>query len=397
MSLRMGVGATDQAVSSLSNILATLAVARITSPSAFGGFALAYTGYLVVLGCVRGLTGEAFVVLARDRDDIGTALSAAAIVGVFSSVMFIVAGLAVGSPVRGPSIIIGLFLPALLVQDAGRLCAIGLKVPRHALVSDGLWCAVFVLAYAGELIFDVRNVNVVTITWGAAGCVALWAMVRGLHVSGGYSFARGWRWLRETVNVGGWLGGEYLLINGIRQINLSLIAAYIGLTAVAGIRGGQAVLGPVTTLQYALLVVISPEIVRSRVNRRRQRMIAVYATSLLLVLDAIYGLALWSLPTTVGQALLGAVWNTTHRLLLPQMAIVLAVGAILGGEALLRGNLQVRAAMFVRVVAVVGSLCGVVVGCLSGNVLLALWLQAAAGALVIVPYWVLGWRSTRAA
>jgi hypothetical protein len=396
---RVSTGILDQGVSSLSNVIASLAVARSVTPKAFGAFALAYSVYLLVLGVSRGLSGETYMLIAggklrqankSDADPYegvnrrGMICSAGAI-GVLVGLLLVLLGSQLSGPLFTSFIVVGVSLPVLLLQDAARFCAIAEGRPSLALLSDTLWTVVVIVGAGVIDILKIGSLSTLAGLWACAGAFAAVMLLWRLKVLPALGLVL--PWFRSTTHIGLRLGTEYLISMGVRQVGLTAVGLSIGLSAVGAIRGGQAILGPVTTFQYALLIILMPEIGKYRGNPSTQQRVAISATALLVAAEVLFGLILWLLPSSFGRALLGSTWPAVHLIIVPQIAIVLAVGSLLGGEILLRGNARVDKALRLRVISGLGTLAGTAVGCVVGNLQLALWLQAAAPALMLVFYW----------
>jgi len=140
-----GFGSADQAVSSVTNFLLVIMVAHLTTPSQFGGFALAYSAYVLAIGLEQALAGEVLLVVhgtdltlperLRRRTSAGLTLLLGAVIGV----VMIGVGLAVSSPLRGALLVIGVALPGLLLQDLCRFVAFAEGRPSLAFWNDLLW------------------------------------------------------------------------------------------------------------------------------------------------------------------------------------------------------------------------------------------------------------------
>src|SRR5215469_2316708 len=65
---RLGWGVGDQAISSLTNFVVVLYVARTVGAKQFGAFSLAYVTYTFVLNASRGLSSDPLMVRFSDVD-----------------------------------------------------------------------------------------------------------------------------------------------------------------------------------------------------------------------------------------------------------------------------------------------------------------------------------------
>src|SRR5687767_1592043 len=151
---RFGWGLGDQLVSSASNLLLGLLVARSVSPRDFGAFSLVYATFTLSLGAVRALAGELLVVRYSSvslrrwghgaRAAAGTALAVGSVVGLGC----LIAGLVIDGPLRIIFSILGVSLPVLLVQDSCRFALFARGRGAAALLNDLTWAVIMLSAFA---------------------------------------------------------------------------------------------------------------------------------------------------------------------------------------------------------------------------------------------------------
>jgi hypothetical protein len=114
------------------------AAARLGSIAEFGGFSLALTVYILLLWVARSLVDEPFMVrltAASDedqaragRDAVGVAIALGAIGGA----LMVAVGVWAGTRWAPVVALMGLFMPALLAQDAYRYILLAADRPRSA-------------------------------------------------------------------------------------------------------------------------------------------------------------------------------------------------------------------------------------------------------------------------
>ena len=149
---RLGWGLADQAVSSVTNFVLGLVVARSLGATSFGAFTLAWVTYGVVLNVSRGLATDPLTVRysgpadARWRAAIVRAASTALAVGLVVGTACVLGGLAVGHTV-GPSFVaLGITLPGLMLQDSWRYAFFSSGQGKRAFLNDSVWAVVLVPA-----------------------------------------------------------------------------------------------------------------------------------------------------------------------------------------------------------------------------------------------------------
>ena len=171
------------------------------------------------------------------------------------------------------------------------------------------------------------------------------------------------RWLREHRDLGPRFLGEFVTARGLFQLTLFLVAAIGGLIATGALRTGQVLLGPV-----AVLLVASPPAAIAegiRLHKRSPEALprAMNLLSAALGLAALAcGVAIYLLPDSFGENLVGASWNEAHGLILPLSfnfaASGVATGSLVGlrvlGAAQRSFRLRVGLAPVMVTAAVIG-------------------------------------------
>lgn len=134
----------DQFISSGSNLLATLFVARYLSAGALGMFALMVAGYHIANGLQRALLLEPYLSASADRTAV--ARSCLTLSAMFSLLVGLLAA-AAGSGLQTPSVVIlGVAYPILACADTIRHIGFGLFRPGDALLCDVAWLLTTALA-----------------------------------------------------------------------------------------------------------------------------------------------------------------------------------------------------------------------------------------------------------
>jgi O-antigen/teichoic acid export membrane protein len=365
MAGRLSWGLADQAVSSMTNFVVGLYVARSLGVTAFGVFSLAWVTYGVVLNVSRGLATDPLMVrfsgVATDswRGALARASGTALGVGLLAGGASVLAGLGIGGSV-GPAFVgLGIVLPALLLQDAWRFGFFAAGAGRKAFANDAVWGGMLVPA----MVLAAHHGGVVAfvLAWGLSGAVAAGYGCVQSAILPRLSGAAGW--LREQRD----LGVRYLLENvsnsGASQLRAYGLGAIAGLAAVGTVRGAELLLGPFLAVLMGLSLVTVAE--AARVLRRAPHRLRLFC----LLLGAgqagaalLWGAALLFLPDRAGAFVLGDVWHVSSGLIVPATLSVMgasfATGAAAGLRALGAARRSLRSQLFASACYVTGGLAG---------------------------------------
>jgi len=218
---RAGWNLLDQMISSGTNAVLSFLVARQLSDSAFGGFAVAFTVFSLLVGASRAIStaplGMRFADAGRARfarassTVTGTALALGAAAGAVA----VVTGLVLGGDVGRALVALGLVLPGLLVQDAWRDVFFAAARPAAAALNDAAWAVVQLLAVVGLLVVGVSTAGPLVLAWGAAAAAA--AVLGGVQARARPAPARTVSWLREHRDVTRYLIAEFAVLQGAQQ------------------------------------------------------------------------------------------------------------------------------------------------------------------------------------
>ncbi len=381
----------DQAVSSTSNFALGLIAARMLAPDDFGAFGLGFMTYLFCLNVVRALCSDPLVVrhsaaAASERTAaIPGELGAVALLSVVAGGACLVAGALLPGAVGVAFFAFGVALPGTLVQDAWRYIFFAEAQPRKAAINDIVWAAAQILAMAAVILSGNASLFTLTVSWGAAAwAAALFGFVQSpLRPSLGA--ARGW--FRTNIDLGLRYVGDTLAIFGTGLVGSFGLGLFAGLSAVAAIRAGQIVLGPLSFLFLGGWIVIVPEGARLRARQptRLPRGLDAYSVLLAIVSVAYLGATLVLLRGDLGYSLLGDNWPGARAVLVPTGLLFTFNGLAAGGMAGLRilgaAGDALTARVLVAAVTLVATLGGAVLGGAFGFALGGA-ISAAVGALV---------------
>lgn len=369
---RIGWGIADQGISSLTNFVVTVFVARSLGVHDFGAFTLAFVTYSFALNASKGLTSDPLVVRFSTADHatwrraVAQASGTALVVGVILGICLIGIALPISGSARGAFLGLGLTTPGLLLQDSWRYAFFAAGRGAQSFLNDLLWALTLIPALLVAELTGHRDAFSYVLAWGLAATVA--AMGGMLQARVVPRPALTLSWLRQHRD----LGPRYLL-EGTASSSASQLRAYgvgiiLGLTAVGYVQGALTLLGPIMIVLFGSGTVIVPEL--ARMVRRRPDLLVIacmaYGTALATVALGWGAVLLVAMPHGLGQRLLGAVWTGAYPLVLLATLTVMAgsiqaaAGAGLRSLGAARRSLQ--AMLVSQTLVVVLSLCGAVVG-----------------------------------
>jgi O-antigen/teichoic acid export membrane protein len=362
----------DQAASSLSNVVVAVLVARSfpdeTEP--FAAFGLALIVFQFVVGCVRGLLFEPVLASYSDRPAaermrvVPGYLGATIVVGLALLALLLAVALAVGGMAGSALSALAVVLPFVLVQDAWRYMFM-IDRAGAALAIDLVWLAVSCAAIL--LAPDDAAVAWYVLAWGAGGAIgALVATGIGRRSLGRL---RAWSYVRDHGDLAWRFFSEYLTAQAGNYAALFACGSLLGLTAYGAVRAGSLFLGPLLTLQAAVILAALPEATRLRDEPGRLRRLIVGAAAMVAIPALAWTAVGMLAPASFGRELFGPTWTETRRVLVPmglaQVGLALIAAGLVGVRALdpTKGlGARLRSVPFQFVCPLVGAMVGDLVG-----------------------------------
>ena len=390
----------DQTLSALSNLGLSIAVARTTSASGFGAFAVAFLLFGISLAVTKSAVGQPLQMRlsgangVERRGAFQAALGAATVLGVVFGLLASVAGLAVGGEVGGALVALALVLPGLVLQDSCRMAAFTLGRPQLAALIDGVWAAVQFGLLALLISNGRHQVGGLILAWGAAA--ALSALL-GLTVLRMWpALPRAWGWVREHRDLIRYLLPEYFLGLGATQFGILLVGAIASATAVGSLRAAQVLLGPLGIVGLAVFQFAVPEVARrTSVSARWLVTLAAGLSGGLGLLTIGYVALMLLLPDAVGVALFGNSWAGAAAVLLAMGLSSVSSSLANGPAGVLYGLSQARATFRINLAKGPVLLLALPASTVLAGAVGAAWALAAVEACVL-PVWILVFRRTLA-
>jgi O-antigen/teichoic acid export membrane protein len=267
-------------MSSLSNFIVSLALARGGSAEELGAYTLMFSAYVFNLALVRSLIGEPLLALPvepdqrTDRHEIAALGAAIALSGSMTVLIVIIGAITR----RSEFLVLAVGFVPLAVQDIYRYSAFRRQSAFRAAVMDTCWVVVCAASWV-----QLTTGSAVRATgyWVLGGTVAL---VVGLFMR--HWWPSGWRasydwWKREARSLGGPLAISRVGAAGGRQLALILIAGVLGEAALGGLRAGELLVAPIMLGLIALNYVLVPPLAPRARRLRRMHAAAISAATLL--------------------------------------------------------------------------------------------------------------------
>jgi O-antigen/teichoic acid export membrane protein len=386
---RISWGLADQVVSSLTNFLVSIYVARELGAVAFGAFSLAFVTFAFALNASRGLATDPLMVRFSGTDvwtwrrAVQDCTGTAVVVGLATGACVLVASAVLDGTARAAFLALGLTLPGLLLQDSWRYAFFALGRGSQAFLNDVIYAVVLVPALVILRVSGHANVFWFVFAWGAAAAVA--SAVGPFQARVTLRLSGVWAWVSQHRDLAARYVAEGTSSSVSAQLRTYGIGLILGLAAVGYVGAASTLMGPMTILLLGMSLVTIPE--AARVLRRSPRHLPLFCLLVsggLAVASLVWGVVLLvALPRGFGAWLLGSIWRPTYPLVLPQMLSVIgqcvAAGAATGLHGLGAARRSLRAATVSSIAYVVCSLVGALGGGALGTVrgtAVATWIAA---------------------
>ncbi len=290
------LGVLSQGLSSVSNLVLGLSIARASSPGEYGAWAVGYTAYAISLHLNRA-TASTPLILTGDaggkasRKDVSGSMGAATLVGLLGGALMLAIALLLSGSSSALAIAFlgfGVGLPLLLLNDMLRYVNFRNATPGGAALMDLVW----LLVQVGGLVLLERSGHMSVLTgtlgWTLGAAIALAIGLARLRVLPGVQATRSF--LREQRGVSARLVVDSLLTAGSTYLVPSVVAAISGLAAAGALRAGQTLMGGVSIMVMGLTPVLTLESRRALSRGMRPVGIMWRWTMLMAAASAVYGI-----------------------------------------------------------------------------------------------------------
>ena len=333
----MSVAAIDQALSSGSNFLIALFVARTLDLDSLGGYAVAFAVFALSVELSRAIGAEALAIRISSIDahrGVDGVVSAAVLVGVCAAVVSAGLRAAFDGAIGDAMSMMVIFVPFAVVQDSLRSAFITIGVPGRALFSDAVWIAVQAITLIWLLNESAPGAGHAVAAWGAAAAVATTVSVAvfDVEVRPRHAFS----WLAAHRDIWPRLLGEAVVRAGLTQVTFIVVAAIVGSGEFGRLRAAQIIFGPASMALLLAPLIAVPEAARQTTVEGIRTVGRVTSISLVGVVTAVMAVAL-VIPSGLGEFVLGDNWTEAQGLLPVTGAILGANALVAGAMASLRG------------------------------------------------------------
>ena len=386
----------DQLLSSGTNFLVGIVIARTLGPAGLGSFALAFGGWLVMSSFLRAFITQPYMVAASGSvgtewgDDTASAAGAQLVLGCASGVSLLVAGLIVGptEPTGSALVVVGVFAAPLALQDFWRFAAFSRRLPRKAVMNDGVWAIVQAAALGTLIATDRLTAATAMSAWGIgalAGALVGIAQFRIRPITG--PIMR--RWVRRHAALGGWMALTSAIYS-IGSYAVLIMLGSLGRKAIGGWRSTMALFAPAQLLATSAESIMLPTAVPLVKDGKRHRLkvICILYSVGLAGCFAVVGVGLLLLGPIVFRLVFGPEFSQFAQLVPPVLvqtvAAGLSSGASVGIRALSQGRLMAAMQAVNSTTKVV-----LVAAVLSSGLTASLWAVAIADVAGVGVAWVL--------
>jgi len=392
-SRRLTWGVADSAMSSLTNFLLSIYVARTLVAAQFGAFSLAYVTYGFAINASRGLSIEPLLIrfsgtpVPTWRRAASASTGTALLVGLVTGTCALAAGALFGGATGLAFLALGLTLPGLLTQDSWRYAFFALGRGHHAFLNDLVWAAVQIPLLVLVKTTGHANAFWFVLAWGTAATVG--AAVAPLQARAIPNLPGAAQWLSRHRDLGPRYLAENTGSNASSVLQSYGVSYILGLAQLGYIQAANVLLGPFKVIFLGISLITMPE--AARILRRSPRRLPLFcaAASIGLTLLALAwgAVLLVALPRGLGQLMLGSLWRPTYPLVLPATLTIMsgcaATGALVGLHALGAARRSLRVVLLSSLLVVVSALVGAKTGGAFGTMIYA----AAASWVGTLVYW----------
>jgi O-antigen/teichoic acid export membrane protein len=395
---QLSVITVDQAVVGGSNVLIAVFAARLLDPASFGLFGIVFLVYVLAQGISRALVCDPLLVHPDEAEErraevIGTSCT----LGLALGFAVILAGLAMGlvdESLGTALLVLGAFLPLLVLQDLGRYLAFATQRPTAALVLDVAWLLLVAAAVVPLFVTDTDSLAWFVGAWVGSGAIV--GLIRFLQLSA-RGLILGLDWLRYTWSFSWRYLISYTATQGGALAAASSVGAIAGARALGGLQGAVLLVRPYITLQSAVTAAGTGHVTRSLGHRGAIRSYVAKLSALTTAAAAANALVLLVLPDSVGEALLGDTWEVAEPLLLATGVQIVFLALMAGVRAGLLGMRAIGKVMRIDLVTTALVLIGSIVGAEINGALGAIWAITFVQAGVAVVMWATFYAATRVA
>jgi O-antigen/teichoic acid export membrane protein len=388
----------DQVLSSGTNFVPTVLLARLLGPAVFGAFSLAILAWFSALALLRAALMQPYTLAAASLEgeewqQITSHAGGVVLVGgVATGCVFATMATLVGtSSSLGQALLaVAVLAPGMALQEFWRVASFAAQRARTATANDGLWAIGQVAAFAVLLWSGKVTVAGGMLAWGAPATVAAALGVLQLSVIPKVGVASA-HWAKQWIKISAWFTATSAAFTLGYLIIAVIVSAKIGNVGLGLFRTVQQNLfGPVQLLTIGGASVFVPHLVRAikRTATTAVRESMVYSLVMVSLVGA-YGGVLLITDRTILTRVFGTAFVPATVVVLPMLISFTLDAASSGAALLLRAQAKggrlliaqmtstsarvIAVAILVSIAGLRGAGWGLVIG--SGITVFVMWTQ----------------------
>jgi hypothetical protein len=230
----------SQALTSLTNALFGVELARIATPRDLGVLSILISVYVVAIAATRVSCSDLYVQVPVDGDE-SKARRAVAEIGVLGGAATAAIGMAVPHRLGLGIVVLVLGMPFLMLQDFERYVSFRNR-PVNAVVGDVTWCGLLLVSAGGALVAHRLTSTVLVVVWVASGAFAFALMRFRVGGLGGTDLSSGW-WRAHPKRARAYFA-ELVVMTVSQGLMVPMVALRYGLIAAGEVRVYLTFIGP---------------------------------------------------------------------------------------------------------------------------------------------------------
>lgn len=310
-------GVVSQALSSLTNFIVVIAIAKTQTANYAGAWTLAMAAITLAIALTRAGISTPMVLGGGARRSVDTrgGLTLATALGLGIAGVLLILGWCSAIPLP-ISILFSAASIVVMAQDFLRYTWIACGQPQRAALLDGIWLLVQGLLLGVTILLSETSGGAITATWGL-GALASLAVGLAMDKQARISLASARDYLAHYGTESRRLFGEAFASFGSANLQPFVVAAVLGYAAAGALRITQTLFAPLSTLMGGLNPVILRELSQRKGQSSSITKIFWRWNSVLGALAAAYGVLLIAMPASIGELLTGQSWPFVSLLILP--------------------------------------------------------------------------------
>lgn len=379
---RQGIWAVvDQALSSGTNFVPSLLLARVLGPASYGAFSLAFLAWFGALTLITSALMQPYTLAAASvegtvwRDVTKRASGAVLIAGAICGGVFAIAGAVIGtsSGLGRALLAIAILAPGLALQEFWRVASYAASRARTAAANDAYWAIGQIIAFGLLLWHGHPTVAESLFAWGAGAWLAAVIGIWQLSVMPRADLAAV-RWARKRGAISAWFTLTSMTYTVGLLIVAVIIAAKLGNTDLGLYRAVQNLFGPIQLLTIGAQAVFLPHLVR-RIQRASSDGFREALSYSLLMAGSVtaYGLVMLLAAPTILTKVFGPSFAPAKVLVLPAVLAYIFDASNIGAALQLRAHARGKQLAAAQLVATLTRLVAVAALASTSGLLGAAW------------------------